>query len=178
MPMRSRQVQKTTTSHTALTGVPVYLLMVLQKLLRVSKTSAHRHSHHSIHAPRKRQSIVPSKCITHARICQHGGASGEELDQDDKKPHDRPPCPSTGVEKYLRHWKAGWRVDDAVVVGQAEAERDSEHPTSESRDENCRSDGNRSSDGGVVRLLGHAAFPSQLGCILYQERDPHCVVPS
>lgn len=32
MPMRSRQVQNTTTSQTALTGVPVYLLILLQRL--------------------------------------------------------------------------------------------------------------------------------------------------
>ena len=36
IPIRSRQLQKMTTSHTALTGVPVYELTLLQKLYTVS----------------------------------------------------------------------------------------------------------------------------------------------
>lgn len=42
IPIRSRQVQKTTTSHTALTGVWVRLLTLLQKLDRNCKL---RHCH-------------------------------------------------------------------------------------------------------------------------------------
>ena len=108
------------------------------------------------HIPRKRQRIVPRERIGHPRIRQHGRTAGEELDQDDPKPHDGAARATACIQKDLRGRQTGGRGEDAVEVFHAETEGDGEHPADETGDEHGHADGDGAADGGVEGFFRHA----------------------
>ncbi|KAI9863539.1 MAG: hypothetical protein M1824_000219 [Vezdaea acicularis] len=101
------------------------------------------------------QGAVAGEGVGHARVGQHGGAAGEELDEDDKGPHGGAAGAAARVEEDLGGGEAGGRGEDGVEVGDAEAERDGDHPADDAGDEDGHADGQWATDGGVVRLLRH-----------------------
>jgi len=80
------------------------------------------------------------------------------LDQDDPEPHDSSSGSAACVEEDLGCWEAGGGGEDAVEVGEAEAECDGEHPAYDAGDDDCESDGEGSANCCVVSFFGHAVL--------------------
>lgn len=114
IPIKSRQLQKMTTSHTALTGVPVYELTLLQKLCIVSSDIIAPIG--GGHLPREWEGCIAGKGPSHSRVGQHGRTAGEELDQHDEEPHDGSTCSATGIKEDLGDGKTSRCRHNLVVV--------------------------------------------------------------
>lgn len=125
MPIRSRHVQKATTSQTALTGVWVRVFTFDQKLGIVSMWLCVgvglgglgvRLGSAGWSLPGEGERSVSRERPCHACVRQHSAAAGEELNQHDEEPHDCASRLATSIEEDLGHRHSSRRRHDRIVV--------------------------------------------------------------
>jgi hypothetical protein len=122
MPIRSRQLQKATTSQTALTGVCVRELTLDQKLRKLAHARwLHRFAEamcasEMCNLLREGECSVSRECPGHSGVGQHGAAASEELHKHHEEPHDGSSSLATCVEEDLCDRQTGRCGHDALVV--------------------------------------------------------------
>ena len=100
--------------------------------------------------------MVSCKSIRHSGIRKHRRAPREELHEDGECKHYCSTSFSSSIKEYLCSRKTGRGCQNRIEVVYAKAQGDSQHPTKNTGHEDRCLDGNRSSNGSIMGLLGHA----------------------